>query len=172
MVSRLLHRRAAHVGRNARDHIDVVPHRQWLGLHIYPVKIALPHHCPTRNISLYRIPGGETSTVRNAINSHCSHPLMLGMNWPGKLITTQESIQDTEGAVMLLCIAHQRVSAESLGICLRTKDERRGHGRAAKSPRWEFPSKLLHIDTLNCGRRQPELTASTPRSARMSQAPV
>lgn len=60
---------------------------------------------------------------------------MLGMNWPGKLITTQESIHDTEGAVMLLCIAHQRVSAESLGICLRTNDERRGRGRAVKSPR-------------------------------------
>lgn len=59
---------------------------------------------------------------------------MLGMNWPGKLITTQESIHETEGAVMLLCIAHQRVSAESLGICLPTKSERRGHRQAAKSP--------------------------------------
>lgn len=72
---------------------------------------------------------------------------MLGMNWPGKLITTQESIHDTEGAVMLLCIAHQRVAAESLGICLRTKEEQRGRGRAAESPRREFPSKPFHIDT-------------------------
>lgn len=60
---------------------------------------------------------------------------MLGMNWPGKLITTQESVHDTEGGAALLCIAHQRVAAESLGICPRTKDERRGRGRAAKSPR-------------------------------------
>lgn len=59
---------------------------------------------------------------------------MLGMNWPGKLITTQESIHDTEGAVMFLCIAHQPASAESLGICLHTKSERRGLGQAAKSP--------------------------------------
>lgn len=115
---------------------------------------------------------GKTSTVRNAINSHCSHPLMLGMNWPGKLITTQESIHDTEGAVMLLCIAHQRVSAESLGICLHTRSERRGRAQAAKSPQWEFPSKLSHIDTLNYVSRQPELTASTPRSATALHAPV
>lgn len=26
---------------------------------------------------------------------------MLGMSWPGKLITTQESIHDTEGSVTL-----------------------------------------------------------------------
>lgn len=60
---------------------------------------------------------------------------MFGMNRPGKLITTQESIHDTEGAVMLLCIAHQPASAESLGNCLCTKDEQPGRGRAVKNPR-------------------------------------
>lgn len=59
---------------------------------------------------------------------------MLGMNWPGKLIATQESIHDTEGAVMVLCVAHQPASAESLGVCLHTKSERRGHRQAAESP--------------------------------------
>lgn len=44
---------------------------------------------------------GKRLFVKNAINSHCSHPLMLGMSWPGKLITTQESIHDTEGSVTL-----------------------------------------------------------------------
>lgn len=29
---------------------------------------------------------------------------MLGMNWPGKLITTQESIHDTEGTVVLTAV--------------------------------------------------------------------
>lgn len=44
---------------------------------------------------------GKRLFVKNAINSHCSHPLMLGMSWPGKLITTQESIHDTEGSATL-----------------------------------------------------------------------
>lgn len=29
---------------------------------------------------------------------------MLGMSWPGKLITTQESIHDTEGSVTLTAV--------------------------------------------------------------------
>lgn len=140
--------RAAHVGRNARRRIDmdVHPHHQ-LRLHIYH---KFPHYSPplpNQEHQFMQRSSGKTSTVRNAINSHCSHPLMLGMNWPGKLITTQESIHETEGAVMLLCIAHQRVSAESLGICLPAKSERRGRRQAAKSPQRELPSKLSHIDT-------------------------
>lgn len=44
--------------------------------------------------------------------------------------------------------------------------------RPLKSPRREFPSKLSRIDTLNYVSRQPELTASVPRSATTLHTPV
>lgn len=46
----------------------------------------------------------EKCIVKNAISSHCSHSLMLGMNWSGKLITTQESIHDREGSITLTAV--------------------------------------------------------------------
>lgn len=76
------------------------PHYPVLKLHPGPDS---PLSALSRDISWGRFQG-EKSIVRNAISSRCSHPLMLGMNWPGKLITTQESIHDTEGTVVLTAV--------------------------------------------------------------------
>lgn len=64
---------------------------------------------------------------------------MLGMSWPGKLITTQESIHDTEGSVTLTAVL---ISDSLDGVSVNVspdKDKQRHPWLALK---WKPPVRI------------------------------